>query len=118
MTELSYKLKDGIYSLYDGESLIKVIGEEIGISYVFWEDDTGVRGFINKHGDLDLTKNYHEQMIECYKGVIEKENSLSMVAEDSLREMYYISGKFDLEELNKFLSISDYIARWHKKNIQ
>lgn len=118
MIDLSYKIEDGVYGLYDGEELIHKAGEEVAISYVYWEDPDGsVRGFINKHGSKENVKLYHDNAVEKYRALSEEGLLFKDTALEMLNQIYFISGKFELEELNKCLAISDYIARWHKNNI-
>ncbi len=120
MSEILYKCINGIYSLYNGGELIYDVGEEVSLSYVYWEDEDGTpRGFINKHGSLDMVKNYHDVSIDQIKlGTESSDELMSAVSLDMLNSYHLISGKFNLEDLNRFVSIGDSIARWHKENIK
>lgn len=118
MSDFFYKKEDGLYSLYEGGECVYCAGEEVALSYVFWEDENGSsRGFINKHGSVENVKSYHDLTTSRYQDLSKTNTELAKIALDVLNETYYISGKFELDDLNNFLSISDSIARWHKKNI-
>jgi len=36
---------------------------------------------------------------------------------DLAKELHVVSGKFDVEELNKIISISGYVGKWYKNNL-
>ncbi|MBM25401.1 MAG: hypothetical protein CL760_06880 [Chloroflexi bacterium] len=91
------------------------VGKEVGLSYTYWRDENGkARGFLYKHGNREDTLTVHNITIEQYKKVSEDE-TIGETALKMLQESYFVSGAFDIEELNKCLSISDYVVQMHEK---
>lgn len=110
---MHYELVNEEYHLYNGGELILNAGKEVSISYTYSEDDNERNGFtavLYKHGSNEKVLELHNDFIarmsklnkECNKEVFD------------VSEQYMITGKFDLEELNKVLSICDYIGKVHK----
>lgn len=113
---LNLKKEENEYLICDGDTVIHRFDGELGVSYNYWKDSNGEsRGFLYKYGASDDVKDIHDEMISKLDVIKKTAGShFSKTAADMIEQSYYVSGHFDLEELNKCLSISDYVVRLHE----
>lgn len=104
---------DGDYELYSNGELIYNVGKEVSISYSFEKEDGVVRSVLYKHGSPKLVKLCHDDYLNKLKEA-NKDNESSVI-DEMIKAQYLMTGRFDLEELNKCLSICDYIGSLHQQ---
>lgn len=107
MSRFEYIFEDNKYKLIN-DNIVVLEAEDIAIVYSLHTDSNNVTqsAVVHKHG---LTENSTEWINKARKayidnGFIEEANCLKMIV-----------GKFNLEELNKIISISGYIINVDKK---
>lgn len=111
---MEYKLENNEYHLYNNGEFILNAGNEVSISYTYSNKDKERRmAVLFKHGSLIEVKKRHDDFINRMMAL--NESMKEDVFDTS--EQYMITGKFDLEDLNKALSICDYIGIIHEKYI-
>lgn len=94
--EPRYEMEDGKYAFYiDNERLFET--EEVAILF-----DKGFSVLI-KHGDPTYVNEHYESIFRC---------SRETMFDTIMNDLIVIQGKFDIEELNKVISISDYIGKF------
>jgi hypothetical protein len=101
---MSQYTKEG--SLYFFGTLL--IGEKVGVCLDYHPVDKSIRGTLLKHGVPDLTHHYFEKLKAAY----EASNHL-----DLSEDLMYIEGPFDVDELNKTMTHTGYIATFYENFI-
>lgn len=105
---MEYRLINDEYHLYSDGKFILNAGTEVSVSYTYTSDR---RAVIYKHGAYNQVKELHDDFINRMSAL----NDITGVTYFDTSDCYMISGAFELEELNKMLSICDYIGRIHEK---
>lgn len=99
--EYEYECIDGEYFLHHGEGCTP-IGKEVSICFDYTSDGCAV---LLKHGRQDIVESCYNNMIEVYK----KHNMHNLV-----ETIYMITDKIPVGELNKIISISDYVGKYYQ----
>lgn len=115
--EPNYKLEDGMYVLYFGDKKNYVIGEEIAISYTYYVKDDKEIAFLYKIGSPELIQEMHDEVINVLNDSKIDNEIIKEQVQNMKNGMYYISGKFDIEDINKCVQSVDYVKELHKKYI-
>jgi hypothetical protein len=98
-----YTKKDGLY--YFGDLLM---GEKVGICLDYRPEDRGIRGTLLKHGVPELVHRTFEKL----------KAACDASAHPNLSEdLMYIEGPFDVDELNKSINNTGYIATFYENFI-
>lgn len=105
---MEYRLVNNEYHLYNDGKFILNAGNEVSVSYTYTSDRKSV---VYKHGSYDQVKELHDDFINRMLVL----NDITGVTCFDTSDCYIISDAFELEELNKMLSICDYIGRIHEK---
>jgi hypothetical protein len=94
------------YALVDEDDRIHWAGEEIAIAFSFDpNEDHGIQGTLHKHGDPEKVMKWAET---------HRKKLTEAGLPDLANEIIVITGKFQLEEINKMLSISGYVGNFYK----
>lgn len=104
-----YKLIDGEYILFNEDDIILNAGKEVCVFYDYSEIDK--RGVLLKHGSYKNVNEYCKNFMEKIF-TFNNETNTKLI---DLKDLYLIHGKFDIEEINKCISTSDYIGLFHQK---
>ena len=104
-----YQLRnDGKYEFVsDHTGDVLFVADEVGVSYTYSEKDSPIKGTLIKHGPSDIVKKNHDARVALYN------NKVPEIAKD----LYYISGKIPVEELNKMIDITGYVGNYHENNV-
>lgn len=94
-----YTIEDGKYVLSLGDKRIEV-GPEVAICF------DSAASVLLKHGNPVMVQGYHTAARQAY---------LSVGLTDMAEDLVCITGAFDLDDLNKVVSICDYIGRFYQK---
>lgn len=100
--EWSYEFNEKTeeYEYFDDSGELILSTEEISIMF-----DKSC-GTLLKHGNPVLVQRYYDKTCTQYR----KHNFQGIID-----DLVIITGKFDLEELNKIIGITGYISRFHEK---
>lgn len=95
-----YKLVCGQYVLHDGDGPIGQPRDEVMLCF------DAESGTLHKHGAPEAVSRWHQEAQKKYRNVGFHEMADQLVA---------ITGRFPLEELNRCLSTSGYVARMYDR---
>lgn len=95
-----YKLNGGQYVLHDGADPIGPLLEEVSLCF---DKESGT---LHKHGTPEFVAKWHADAQAKFR---------SARADSMADELVVITGRFALEDLNRCLSTSGYVARFYQK---
>lgn len=95
-----YKLNCGQYVLHDGEDPIGPCLDEVAIAF---DKESGT---LHKHGNPEWVAKWHQETQAKFR---------QAGFDDMADALIVITGRFDLEDLNRCLSTSGYVARLYQR---
>lgn len=95
-----YKIEGNEYTLVSNRTT-----SDIAIAYAYHADDLNIKGTLFRYGDPLLVKRWYDEAVEIYNrsGLHEYAN-----------ELFYVKGRIPLEHLNKCISCTGYVGKFHE----
>lgn len=106
MNEFHYRLENEQYVLFQDGGPIRAPLTEVGL--VFDVES----GTLHKHGDPALLQAWFDQTRKKLTDV--DDPMLKAMTSQMANDLVFIQGAFDLDELNKCLSITGYVRRFYE----
>ena len=101
--DYQYRINGGQYVLHDGDDPIGPLLEEVAIAF---DRESGT---LHKHGSPEMVENWVKNARQKFNDA-----GYDKFADD----LVTISGKFPLEDLNKFLTHTGYIGLYFKRQME
>ena len=98
--EIQYRFNCGQYVLHEGDDPIAAPRDNIALAF------DKISGTLHKHGEPENVKTWHANAVKRY---------MDAGFDDMASDLIVIEGRFPLDELNKCISTSGYVARMYEK---
>jgi len=93
--------------LRHGSEVIGMHDNLVSVCFSYWRDEDGKAcAVLHKHGQSEWVQKWYNDTVATYRNA---------GYDDMAEELHHISSReWDLEELNKIISICDYVGRYYE----